>query len=268
MRWICQNEHTLLDELALKMPQASKSTLNKSIKDERVVVDECVTKRNISLSKGAKCEFKVKKKYIDDIEVYYEDRDIVVVEKPEGLLTVATSRELFFTLHAKLKKKFQRVWPVHRLDRETSGVLVFALNEKAREGLIAQFKDHSIVREYRAIVVGDLPESGVWKHRLVEDGNLKMHVTAGSGLQAETYFKRLDKKGKQNFVQFILKTGKKNQIRVQSSFMGFPILGDKKYANRELRRERMFLHAHHLGFSHPITKKELSFFSPIPFSIR
>lgn len=268
MKWVCKDNRIVLDELAEKMPEASKGTLREILKEGRFLVKEQVVKSNISLQKGDVCEIKAKKKYTSDIEILYEDKEIIVVEKPEGLLSVATSREIEHTLHNKLKRRFSRVWPVHRLDRETSGLLVFALTEEARSGLIEQFSKHTIEREYRAIVVGKIPQNGIWKHHLVEDGNLKMHVTHQNGMYAETHFTRLEIKGGNSFVQFKLKTGKKNQIRVQSSAMGFPILGDKKYGTMELDADRMYLHAHKLGFFHPISKKKMVFYSPIPFSIR
>ncbi len=269
MRWVCEQSCMALDALARCMPEASKNTLRSVLGDGRFFVNDQVVKKNLSLLPGAICELKQKKKFLDDIEILYEDKDIVVVDKPEGLLSVATDRETEFTLHAKLKQRYGQVSTVQRLDRETSGVLVFALNGKAREGLIGQFANHSIIREYRAIVIGNIPQKGTWRHHLVEDGNLKMHVTSHGGVLAETHFERLEERDNLSLVRFQLTTGKKNQIRVQSSYMGFPILGDKKYGkNDEFQSDRMYLHAHHLGFFHPLTKKKLSFFSPIPFCIR
>lgn len=267
MKWSCKTNHTLLDELLSKMPEASKTTLRTMLKDERVIVDGQIIKKNIAIAIGAQIELGQKKIYDNDLEIYYHDDDIVVVEKPDGLLSVATKKEPFLTLHAKLKERYGRVWPVHRLDKKTSGVVVFALNHEAKEGLKEQFMNHSIVREYRAIVVGDIPKQGVWKHKLVEDGNLKMHVTTGKGLYAETHFKVLKSKKDRHFVAFKLKTGKKNQIRVQASHMGCPILGDNKYGNQEVKSERMCLHAHKLEFNHPITGEKMSYVSSIPFGI-
>ena len=267
MKWTCKANTPLLDELKAKMPEASKTTLRQMLKSERVFVDGKVIKKNIPLNQGATCEVGNRKIYEGDLEIYYEDEDIVVVNKPEGLLSVATKKEPFQTLHAKLKERYKRVWPVQRLDKKTSGVLVFALNHEAKEGLKEQFMEHSIVREYRAIVVGEIPKSGVWKHKLVEDGNLKMHVTHGKGLYAETHFKVLSRKKSRSFVSFRLKTGKKNQIRVQASHMGCPIWGDVKYGGKEMQAERMYLHAHLLKFSHPITGEKMEFTSPIPFGL-
>ncbi len=267
MRWVCEENCMAMDALSRCMPDASKNTLRDILGEGRLIVNDQIVKKNLSIASGAICELKQKKKFLDDIEILYEDKDIVVVDKPEGLLSVATDRETDFTLHAKLKQRYGQVSTVQRLDRETSGVLVFALNGKSREGLIAQFANHSIIREYRAIVVGAIPEKGTWKHHLVEDGNLKMHVTHHGGVFAETHFERLETRDNLSLVRFQLTTGKKNQIRVQSSYMGFPVLGDKKYGNNEIQWARMCLHAHRLGFFHPLTKKALSFFSPIPFCI-
>lgn len=249
------------------MTDASRTTLRQMLREERVAVDGEFVKKNIDLDVGAEIELHQKKTYETDLTIYHLDEDIVVVEKPHGLLTVATKKEPFNTLHNKLKDLYGRVWPVQRLDKETSGVLVFALNVEAKEKLKEQFMDHAVYREYRAVVHGDIPKKGVWKHQLVEDGNLKMHVTTAKGLYAETHFEVLEKKDSLSFVSFRLKTGKKNQIRVQASHMECPILGDKKYGNSQVKCERMYLHAHKLGFKHPVTGKKMSFTSSIPFRL-
>ena len=267
MRWKCQKKHSLLDELKCKMPEASKTTLRQMLREERVLINNEFAKKNIDLNPGNIIELGQKKTYETDLTIYHLDEDIVVVEKPHGLLSVATKKEPFNTLHNKLKDLYGRVWPVQRLDKETSGVLVFALSIEAKEKLKEQFMDHAVFREYRAIVHGDIPKKGTWKHQLVEDGNLKMHVTNVKGLYAETHFEVIDTKDPLSFVSFRLKTGKKNQIRVQASHMECPILGDKKYGNLQIKCERMYLHAHKLGFKHPITGKNMSFTSSIPFEI-
>jgi|JI9StandDraft_1071089.scaffolds.fasta_scaffold40609_3 23S rRNA pseudouridine1911/1915/1917 synthase len=202
-----------------------------------------------------------KAKRRDGILIYHEDRDIIVVEKPEGLLTVATNYTEH-SLHSIVKTWRRRVWPVQRLDRETSGVIVFALNEESRDYLKEQFAEHSIEREYQGIVCGELLDSGTWQSRLKEDKNyfVRSHP---HGEVAITHYEPLGYSSKKRtLVKFLLETGKKNQIRVHASEAGFPLLGDTKYGN--LSWKRLALHAHRLSFTHPVTKKRMAFTSPSP----
>ncbi len=201
------------------------------------------------------------KKIRDGIPIYFEDRDLIVVEKPVGLLSVA-SLMTDDSLHTIIKRWRRKVWPVQRLDRETSGVMVFALNERAKEGLKGQFMDHSIGREYCGIVCGELTGSGTWQSKLKEDKNyfVRSHP---DGELAITHYEALSSLPKKTtLVKFVLETGKKNQIRVHASEAGFPLLGDTKYGSSSWKR--LALHAHKLSFIHPATKKELSFTSSPP----
>ncbi len=205
----------------------------------------------------------------DDLKILYEDRDLVVIDKPAGLLSVATDFELGRSAHSILKRRFHRphITPVHRLDRETSGLLVFAHSDAARLGLKAQFEEHSIKREYRAIVYGILPEKkGTFESYLSEDA--RYFVRSGDpdrGKLAITHYEVIEQRKEQSVLRVFLETGRKNQIRVHLSEAGFPIVGDKKYGNEDDQAPRLYLHALELGFIHPVTQKELHFHSPSPF---
>ena len=242
----------LVKSLSEQFPETSKSSIRKWIKHGRVSV------------KNGKAVLLPKQKDRGNLDIFYEDEHIVVVNKPEGLLTVATARIKDETLHAQVKKYFDRVWPVQRLDRGTSGVLVFALTEEAKEGLKQQFMKHTIYREYAGIVEGRLEGSGTWECRLKDDPSYTVRVNA-SGDLAITHYEAIKHSENHTFMKFILKTGKKNQIRVQSAHFGHPILGDRKYGSDKRAKGRLKLHAHKLGFLHPITKKKLFFISPNPF---
>jgi 23S rRNA pseudouridine1911/1915/1917 synthase len=254
----------LLDQLQLEFPDSSKSTLKKWVKGGRVEVDgKKITEPHFEVPKGATILLKEKQKFLPlDIEVLYEDRDIIVINKPEGVLSVATVFQSEETVHGVLKKEYHRVFPVHRLDRETSGVMAFALTEEGREGLKDQFKLHTIYREYRAIVRGKLEGSGTWKCRLLEDQNYFVRPHPKGDL-AITHYTVIETRGKTTAIQFILETGKKNQIRAQSLAAGYPILGDQKYGDTS--SGRLHLHAYGLDFIHPTTKKKMSFRSSVPF---
>jgi tRNA pseudouridine32 synthase/23S rRNA pseudouridine746 synthase/23S rRNA pseudouridine1911/1915/1917 synthase len=247
------------------------------IEKGRVLVDgREFLRANATLAKGKEVSLKSKTYYLpENIKVLFEDEHLIVLNKPAGLLSVATAFQERGTVHDILKRRFysQRVYPVHRLDRETSGVMVFAYSELARDSLKKQFSDHSIEREYLAIVEGRVEEMrGTWKSTLVEDD--LYHVksvrspTGGKpplGKLAITHFEVVQALPSQRtYLKLRLETGRKNQIRVHCSESGHPILGDKKYGAKSDPIHRLALHAHLLGFVHPAKKKQVSFTSPLP----
>lgn len=254
----------VLEALSKQFPETSKTSLKKMIEQGRVKVDRDIIKKNIPLSPKQTVQVLPKKRFRDQLTIYYEDEHIVVVEKPEGLLSVKTERGEEPSMHEYLKREFSTVWPVQRLDRETSGVMVFALTLEAKEGLKAQFMTHEIYREYYGLVQGHLIGSGTWKSKLLDDKNFVVKVHPDGEL-AITHYTAIKKTKATTKVKFVLETGKKNQIRVHASEAGHPILGDKKYGTSELTIGRLALHAHKLGFNHPITGKRLFFLSPKPF---
>lgn len=254
---------TLLETLSTLYPENSKSSLRKWLEQGRITVDGNVVKKNISLSATQKIALHRRKPLRKGLTILYEDDYLVLVEKPAGLLSVATQKKEVHTLHNYLKHNYAKVWPVHRLDRETSGVLVFALSERVKEGLKAQFIKHTVRREYIGIVEGILTGSGTWRTHLVDDANYVVRVREEGDL-AITHYRTIRNFQETSLVRFSLETGKKNQIRVQSSHMGHPIVGDRKYGAIDFTLGRLALHAHTLEFVHPITEKNLSFISPIP----
>lgn len=252
----------LIDALPALFPHSSKATLKKWLKAGRILVDgRLVSAPHAEVLENAQISLRKKQTFIDlGIEILYEDRDLLVLNKPEGVLSVSTAYEKEKTVHGVIKKLYREVFPVHRIDRETSGILVFALSTKAREGLKEQFLHHTIYREYRAIVEGNLAGEGTWKHHLKEDANYFVQ-SHPKGDHSITHYKVLNKKG---YTQFILETGRKNQIRAQAREAGHPIRGDQKYGGST--SFRLFLHAYRLEFIHPITQKNMKFASPVPFA--
>jgi tRNA pseudouridine32 synthase/23S rRNA pseudouridine746 synthase/23S rRNA pseudouridine1911/1915/1917 synthase len=174
------------------------------------------------------------------------------------------------SLHGYLKNHFkQKITPVHRLDKGTSGVLVFAKSEKAKEGLKSLFFDHDISRVYIGIVHGSIPlDKGRWVDHLFEDEIGKVYVSLPSKetKEAVTCYEVLDRNEVHTLVRFTLETGRKHQIRVQASSRGFPLVGDEIYG--KLKARRLMLHAQTLEFVHPITKKRMKFEAPLPDSFR
>lgn len=266
MSYITKEEFSLLDQLQFAFPDASKTSLKEWILSGRVRVGGKVeTKPHVLIPKGKKIELGKKREFLPrDVEVLYEDKDCIVLVKPINLLSVAADIEKELSVHRLLKerRKGKRVFPVHRLDKETSGVMVFAYTEAAKEGFKELFFHHKIERKYLALVEGIIPESsGTWQSYLYEDDLGVMHTTSSpkEAKLATTHFKKLGEGKNRTLLELKLETGRKNQIRIHAAESGHPIVGDKKYKATSNPYKRVMLHAQILGFVHPITKKALRF---------
>lgn len=271
MKFVATQDLTLLDAVALLSPQSSKTTLRSWIKEGRIKVDEVTVKlANAPVLKGQTVTLGKKQKLIPgDIEILYEDRDLVIINKPVGLLSVATAFEKEETAHSLLKDYYRPRHPyvVHRLDQETSGVMIFAMSEEACERLKVIFEAHDIERCYTAIVEGEMrsPE-GTWDTYQFEDAMYVVHTTTdpNRGRKAITHYKTEASSKKYSWLTLTLETGRKNQIRVHCQDAGHPVVGDRKYGAHSSPVKRLCLHAHTLGFVHPFTKKQMHFEAPPP----
>ena len=204
------------------------------------------------------------------LKILYEDKYLIVIDKPSGLLTVSTEKEKERTLYhyvfeyLKQKNKNNKVFIVHRLDFDTSGLIIFAKDTKTK--LLLQDKWNKVIRRYMAIVNNKLPkEEDTLKNYLKETKTNLVYVTNDSknGNLAITSYKKVLEFDKYNLIEIEIKTGRKNQIRVQLSNIGNSILGDKKYGPKT-HEQRMYLHAYYLKFNHPITNQALEFEEDIP----
>jgi 23S rRNA pseudouridine1911/1915/1917 synthase len=219
----------------------------------------------------------------DRFLVRHKDAAIVVVEKKAGLLTVATEagrgENLLHLLRSFLgtKGRSGALYPVHRLDRVVSGLLVFARTPDARSALVEQFSEHTVERKYIAALRGVLAEDrGTLESRLVTDDpslyvySDELDEGEGRGRRAVTHWRVLERYQERDatLVEVELETGLRNQIRVQFAEAGHPLLGERKYrgGERPLKQghERIFLHAAVLGFVHPRTRERLRFEAPLP----
>lgn len=261
-----QNTAPLIESLALLFPESSRNTLKKWIKAGRVFVNNTPTlQANLPVEKGSTISLEKKKMlFKEEIQILYEDLDVCVVAKPEKLLSVASNTEKEKTVHDLLKTRYEksRVYPVHRLDQDTSGVMLFVLNEEGRDHLKRQFELHTTDREYEVLVEGIVEQDeGIWEHHLAEDANFKMRVQEETAFtkKAITLFKVLYRKNGRTYLKCTLKTGRKNQIRVQAAYSGHPVVGDVKYGAKTNPIGRLGLHASLLGFTHPRSKKRMSF---------
>ncbi len=207
--------------------------------------------------------------------ILYEDHDLLVVDKPSGLLTVTYDAEVSdlptayeilgrYVLYGN-PKSHNKVFMVHRLDRDTSGVLVFAKHEAARAYLIEEWP--SFFKTYQAVVAGIPPEKdGVIESYLAEDSSYKMYSVSDpeKGVFASTGFTVLKTGAQRALLELQLHTGKKNQIRVHLSEKGFPVLGDRKYGDKSRGIKRLALHAASLTLKHPHTHQPMTFSSKVP----
>lgn len=206
----------------------------------------------------------------DRLDIIYEDKNILVVNKPSHLLTISTKNEkertLFHKVYLYCNKKNQKVFIVHRLDKDTSGLIVFAKNEKVKNILQKNWDD--VKREYIAIVDGIVEnKEKTLKNYLAETKTLMTYVTdSKNGKLALTHYRKVRANKLYTLLDIEILTGRKNQIRVQLNEIGHPILGDKKYGNGKDPIRRLCLHAYKLEFKHPITNELLKFETDVPNS--
>jgi len=204
-------------------------------------------------------------------EILYEDRDIIVGNKAVGYLSVRALWDKVNTVHAALNRYVRKgnaksrkcVYPVHRLDQDTSGVLIFAKSRDVQDFLKDNWKDTKKI--YYAVVHGHLErKTATISSYLVEDEDYKMHATGdiNEGKLARTAYKVLKETEKFSLVEINLLTGKKNQIRVHFADAGHPVVGDAKYGRK--KHERLALHARSITLTHPFNGKRLTVEAPVP----
>ncbi len=209
----------------------------------------------------------------EKLNIIYEDKDILVVNKPSKLLTIATDNEKERTLFHKaityVKKKNQKIFIVHRLDKDTSGIVLFAKNEKLKKLFQDNWDNLVKLREYVAVVEGTPKKnSGVVRSWLKETKTLYVYSSdkMGDGKEAITHYRKVMGNNKYTMLDITIDTGRKNQIRVHMKDLGTPIVGDKKYDSKTNPIGRMTLHANKLVVVHPITNKEMTFETDVPNS--
>ncbi|MDP2790546.1 MAG: RluA family pseudouridine synthase [Rectinemataceae bacterium] len=208
------------------------------------------------------------------IDFLFEDKDIIVVEKPEGLSVIAAEGSRTKTLYDIVTAHIQRVNPrgraavVHRLDRDTSGVMVFAKHAAAKKRLMDNWNELVKERGYTAVVEGKMEgESGLFDSWLVENRAGEMYVTkpgTPGALRALTRWKLIEAGQRYSLVELSLETGRKHQIRVQLADSGHPVAGDPRYGAKSDPLGRLCLHAHLLALEHPFSGQEYSFECPPP----
>ena len=227
------------------------------------------TKYNYKLVKGMNIVIDTnnKNKKVLPFDVVFEDDQIIVVNKPSGLLTIATEKEKDRTLYHIVreylvsKDRNARVFIVHRLDKDTSGIVILAKNERIKNQLQENWNEYVSLREYVAVVHGKLKsEAGRVVQNLKETKTNLVYVTKkGDGKEAITNYKVIKCNDNYSLVNIEIETGRKNQIRVAMSTLGNPIVGDKKYSTIKDGENRLYLHANRLKVYYPVIKKDILF---------
>ena len=263
---------TLAERLRALYPEASNRSLKQWLETGRVTVDGRAC-RDGRLEIGPDVEVALGGRrsaaFPRGLGLVHEDDAILVVVKPAGLLTIATDRERERTAYRLLRDylaaKSERPFIVHRLDRETSGLLVFAKSEAVKRALQAQFEARSVERVYRALVDGQPPrENGTLESRLAEDRMLRVRSAARGRLAITHYRVLARRRDGRSVLELRLGTGRRHQIRVQLAESGWPIVGDVTHGGPRSGAGRLCLHATRLGFDHPATGTRVVFESAPP----
>ncbi|MBQ6604608.1 MAG: RluA family pseudouridine synthase [Tidjanibacter sp.] len=270
-------ECQLLDFLFKAMPDKSRTTVKSYLTKRRVQVNDLTTTQyNFPLRKGDRVTIGSGRvapaPKSQQLRIVYEDADIIVIDKRNGLLSIGTDKEqkrtAYYILSDYVKEQHpdNKIFVVHRLDRETSGLMMFAKSEKVQEQMQRGWHKLVLDRRYVAVIEGALPHAeGVIDAPLTQDRNHKMWVTRpGEGEDATTYYTTLRRGKEYSLVDLRLVTGKKNQIRAHLEWKGTPIAGDKKYHAKTNPAGRVCLHAYKLSITHPTTGQELHFDTRIP----
>ncbi len=271
---IVDKEMMIYDFLREKLSSLSKNNIKSILKRKMVMVNnKIITSYNYVLNINDIIIIKnniVESKFSEEIKIIYEDKSIIVVDKPSGVLTIATEENkydnynLYSILSSYVKKENSnnKIFIVHRLDKDTSGVILFAKNEKIKNALQKRWNEITN-RIYYAVVIGNTKEKDTLKNYLQEDNRLITHVS-NTGKLAITNYEKIKTNGKYSLLKIKIDSGRRNQIRVQLSNINHPILGDNKYGIKDKSIKRMMLHANILEIINPVNNKKMKFESKIP----
>lgn len=279
--WINDSDspQPLLAFISDKLKDKSRTDLKAWLRHGHFRIDGTVqTAFDAPIQPGMKVEVNTTRPFVvlrnPRLQLLYEDDDIIVINKGYGLLSVGTQshkkEESAYDIlrgYVKQQNPHNKLYVVHRLDRDTSGLMMFAKSEEAQENLRHNWNNMVLDRLYVALLEGYVKEdNGFVKSHLTENSQFVVYSTDNSeeGKLALTRFKVLKRGNGLSLVEFSLDTGRKNQIRVHASEMGHPISGDRKYGAKESRLHRLCLHARTLRFAHPITRKDMRFEIPVP----
>lgn len=284
---IQETQQMRLDKyLSMQFPEHSRSHLQKLIKDGDVLVNKKKVKNGYQLNVGDEIEICIPEAKELDIEpqkmelsIVYEDEDVILIDKPKGMVVHPAPGHTKDTLvngllfHCKDNLSgingVARPGIVHRIDRDTTGILIVCKNDMSHNSIAAQLKKHTIIRRYRALVHGNLKddhgtiEGSIGRHPV---DRKKMAINERNGKPAVTHYTVLERFGNYTLIECVLETGRTHQIRVHMSSIGHPLVGDEVYgpAKCPFKLQGQCLHAMILGFSHPRTGEYMEFSAEIP----
>lgn len=280
--YIVKEDKPLLEFLLDSIENTSRTKIKSTLQGRGVKVNgKVITQFDYPLKSGMKVAVSKSKQTLEMfknryIKIVYEDRYIVVVEKNVGILSMAaghSSLNVKTVLDSYFKTSRQKCTAhvVHRLDRDTSGLMIYAKDMQTEQILEHEWHDIVYDRRYVAVVSGEMEDDYGTMTSWLKDN--KAYITYSSpydngGKYAVTHFHTLDRTTDHSLVEFRLETGRKNQIRVHSADMGHPVCGDIKYGNGDDPIGRLCLHAYVLCFYHPITRRRMEFETPIPVNFR
>lgn len=278
--YVVEQEAPLLEFLLQAMPDRKRTVVKNLLSHNQIAVNGVPTTQfDASLKPGSVVKVNLSREfrvfYNRRLKIVYEDDDIIVVNKGYGLLSMGTDKIKDGTAYSILRDHLKWVDPrnklfiVHRLDRDTSGLMVFAKTQEAKERLQHNWNNMVISRTYLAVVEGTPdPKEGTVKSYLAENSRYEVYSTENpeEGQLAITRYKTLKSKNGYSLMEVSLDTGRKNQIRVHMKDLGHPIAGDRRYGAKSSPIHRMALHAQTLRFVHPITRMDMNFSTPIPIS--
>lgn len=271
----------LLEYLIENMPEASRTTLKSYLAHRQILVNgKLATSFDHHLRKGD--ELQILDRGVEKVNpnsrlrIIFEDQYIIIIEKKNGLLSMSTGKEGEQTAYSILmehvrnqdRNKEARIFIVHRLDRETSGLLMFAKSEEVQQILQERWNENIIERRYVAVVEGEMEKKEgqivSWLTENPKSFKMQSSPTDNGGKKAVTNYKVIKSNGKYTLLNIWLETGRKNQIRVQLSSIGHPVAGDKRYGAHSNPVNRLCLHANLISFVHPMTGEKMKFDTGIP----
>ena len=277
-KFIVKDTTELMKFLIEKMPEKSRTSIKSLLSNKQVLVDgKIITQFNHKLLAGNEVTMSSVKAQreinLKGIKIIYEDEYIIVIKKEAGLLSISTDKEdettAFSLLFDYVKDQDPRnqIFVLHRLDRETSGLMMFSKNHDAKRTMQTDWQESVMDRCYFAVVEGVVEtKSGTITSWLTENKNFQVYSspTPNSGQKAVTHYKVLKSNDKYSLLEVRLETGRKNQIRVHMQDLGHSVIGDKKYGSTQNPINRLALHAYILAFKHPVTEEIMRFETKIP----
>lgn len=276
LSFVAEHKDTLLPFLLEHIKGKSRNNIKSLLSKKQVQVDgKIITQFDHPLRPGQTVSVvpeKAKSAPSLPFDLLYEDEEIIVIDKPAGLLSIATEKEKNLTAYhivtdyVKEKNKQNRIFIIHRLDKDTSGVLMFAKTEAAKRAFQDNWEDIVRLRRYLAVVEG-VPEDafGTVRSFLLETATHLIYSSSDkTGKEAVTHYKLLKSDGEYALLDVKIDTGRKNQIRVHMKDLGHPVAGDKKYGAATNPMRRLGLHACELRLTHPETGQELCFTAKTP----